>query len=269
MVKLQWETALVTGGSRGIGRGIAFKLVENGIRKIAINYVENDATAKDTLNKLQDRGAEGILIKGDVGKTEFVKAMFEQVKSKFGGLDIFVHNARNPVGQFYQPPMEASVEGLQAAYDSQAKCMLLGCQESAKLMHTGGRIIAITYAPGSRTGSWQPWVNMGAAKAALESTVRYFAVALARKGITVNSVSPGATDDSVLNGLPAEIFKAIKDWNISGWTPTGRMGTPADIGNAVSLLCASEANWITGQTIHADGGSSLMNSDFPLPIQGL
>jgi NAD(P)-dependent dehydrogenase (short-subunit alcohol dehydrogenase family) len=130
MVKLQWGTALVTGGSRGIGRGIVFKLAENGVKKIAINYVENDAAAKDTLNGLKDRGAEGIVIKGDVGKTEFVKAMFAEVKSKFGGLDIFVHNARNAVGQFYQSPMEASVEGLQAAYDSQAKCMLLGCRRA-------------------------------------------------------------------------------------------------------------------------------------------
>lgn len=234
-----------------------------------MNYVDNDAAANDTLRKLKDRGAEGVLIKGDIGKTEFVKAMFAQVKSHFGGLDIFVHNARNAVGQFYEPPMEASVDGLQAAYDSQVKCMLLGCQESAKLMRSGGRIIAITYAPGSRTGSWQPWVHMGAAKAALESTVRYFAVALARKGITVNAVSPGATDDSVLNGLPTEVFEAIRDWNVGGWTPMGRMGTPADVGDAVSLLCAPEASWITGQTLHADGGSSLMNSDFPLRIQGL
>src|SRR6267143_2517715 len=75
-----------------------------------------------------------------------------------------------------------------------------------------GRIIAITYAPGSATGSWQPWVAMGSAKAAKESLVRYFAVALAQRGITVNSISPGACDDSVLSGLPPEVFKLIKDW---------------------------------------------------------
>ena len=101
----------------------------------------------------------------------------------------------------------------------------------------------------------------------MESLVRYFAVALAKRGITVNGISPGATEDSVLSGLPPEVFQAIKDWHESGWTPMGRLGTPADIGNAVSLLCMDEASFITGQIIHVDGGGSLMDAVFPLEIQ--
>jgi enoyl-[acyl-carrier protein] reductase III len=108
---------------------------------------------------------------------------------------------------------------------------------------------------------------MGAAKAALESLVRYFAVALAQRGITVNAVSPGATDGSVLSGLPDEVFKAIKDWHESGWTPMGRMGTPVDVGNVVNLLCRDEASFITGQILHADGGASIMTPVFPPEIQ--
>ena len=92
-------------------------------------------------------------------------------------------------------------------------------------------------------------------------------VALAKRGITVNGVRPGATDDGVLNGLPPEVLQAIKDWHESGWTRTGRMGTPADIGNAVALLCMEEASFITGQIIHADGGGSIMDPVFPLAIQ--
>jgi hypothetical protein len=108
---------------------------------------------------------------------------------------------------------------------------------SEKLMPDSGRIIAITYAPGGRYGSWQSWVGMGAAKSALETLCRYFAVALALRGITVNSISPGWIEDSVLNSLPDPVVQMIRDHHTSGWTPMRRLGTPADIGNAVTLLC--------------------------------
>lgn len=151
--------------------------------------------------------------------------------------------------------------------DSQAKAFLVGVRDAVALMGSGGRIIAITYAPGGRTGTWQPWVAMGSAKAALESLVRYFAATLAPRGITVNSVSPGLTDDSVLNGFPQPAVEAARSWHASGWTPMGRLGTPADIGNAVALLCAPEAAWITGQLLHVDGGASLVDTLLPLEIQ--
>jgi len=196
--------------------------------------------------------------------------MFAKVKGDFNGsLDIFVHCARPNPGAWLAPPMEATPEGLRQAFDSASVAMTVACQECVPLMPKGGRIIGITYAPGGRTGSWQVWIAMGGGKAAMESTVRYFAVALAKKGITVNAVSPNVVDDSVMNALPEPVYKGIKAWNESGWTPFGRMGTPADIGNAVALLCADEASFITGQTIYADGGASLMNSDMPLNIQGV
>jgi enoyl-[acyl-carrier protein] reductase III len=114
---------------------------------------------------------------------------------------------------------------------------------------------------------------MGAAKAALESLVRYFAVALADRGITVNCVSPGATfgteadDGTVLDGLPAPVQDLIRDWHRAGWTPMRRTGTPADVGDVVALLCAPEAGFITGQTLHVDGGASVMDAGFPLEVQ--
>src|ERR1700746_2722778 len=137
------------------------------------------------------------------------------------------------------------------------------------MMGKNGRIIAITYAPGGQTGSWQPWVAMGSAKAAKEALARYFAVALAQKGITVNIISPGACDDSVLSGLPPQVFQMIKDWHESGWTPMRRLGLPADVGNAVVLLCTDQASFITGQLLYVDGGASAMEPVFPLAIQGI
>jgi len=258
--------ALITGSSRGIGRGIALKLAQHGV-KMAIHYYEKEANARETLAKVRGCGADGFVVQADVSRPEAISRMFDQVRTEFGRLDIFVSNARPELPTFYQRPMDITLEQWNMALDSQAKAFLLGVQESSRLMGDGGRIIAVTYAPSARTGSWQPWVAMGSAKAALDSLVRYFAVALAHRGITVNAISPGATDDSVLSGLPETVFKSIKDWHESGWTPMGRVGTPADIGNAVMLLCMEEASFITGQTLHVDGGASIMDTVFPLDIQ--
>ena len=110
--------------------------------------------------------------------------------------------------------------------------------------------------------------RMGAAKAALDSTCRYFAVALGRHGITVNSVSPGCCDAStVLGQTPLEVQDAIKSWAEAGWTPMRRLGTPKDVANVCALLCSEEASFVTGQSVAVDGGSSLMNPDFPLALQ--
>jgi enoyl-[acyl-carrier protein] reductase III len=263
---LKGKNALITGSSRGIGRGIALKLAEKGVH-VAIHYYQNEAAAKDTLAKVRAHGSNAFIVQADVSHPEEIGRIFNRVKTEFGTLDIFVNNARTEVPTFYQPPLEITLEKWDTAVDSQAKAFLLGVRSASQLMSDGGRIIAITYAPGGRTGSWQPWVAMGAAKSALESLCRYFAVALARRGITVNAISPGWTEDSVLNSLPEAAQSVIRNWHQSGWTPMGRLGTPADIGNAVALLCSEEAGWITGQVIAVDGGSSLMDAHLPLELQ--
>src|SRR5205814_2572602 len=144
---------------------------------------------------------------------------------------------------------------------------LVAVREAVPLMSNGGRIVAISFAPGGRFGSWQPWVAMGAAKASLEVLVRYFAVALAGRGITVNTISPGWVEDSVLNSLPEVFQNGLREWQEKGWTPMGRLGTPADIGNAVAMICSEEAAWITGQLIDVDGGASLVDAHLPLEFQ--
>jgi NAD(P)-dependent dehydrogenase (short-subunit alcohol dehydrogenase family) len=101
----------------------------------------------------------------------------------------------------------------------------------------------------------------------MEVLVRYFAVALAARGITVNAVSPGWVDGTVLNTLPPEVVHMIRQHHEGGWTPMRRLGTPADVGNAVALFCSREADWITGQVVAADGGMGLMEPALPLAIQ--
>jgi len=265
-MSLKGKHALVTGASRGIGRGIALKLAEGGAR-VAIHYYTNQSAAKETLERVRKHGADGVLVQADVSRVEDVRRMLADVKRAFGTLDIFVANARPEAAKFYQKPMDITLEAWDHAMDSQAKAFLVGGREAAALMGQGGRIVAVTYAPGGQKGTWQPWVAMGSAKAALESLVRYFAVTLAPRGITVNSVSPGLTDDSVLQSFGDAAVDVARKWHGSGWTPMGRMGTPADIGNVVGLLCSPDAAWITGQTIHADGGASLVDTLLPLEIQ--
>jgi NAD(P)-dependent dehydrogenase (short-subunit alcohol dehydrogenase family) len=265
-MSLQHKHALITGSSRGIGRGIALKLAANNVR-VAVHYYQNEAAAKDTLAEIRKLGSDGFVVQADVSRPEEIETLFRKVQSEFGKLDIFVSNARPEIPAFFQPPMEVSLEQWDTAFDSQAKAFLVGVRQAAPLMGAGGRIFALTYAQGSRTGGLQSWAGMGSAKAALESLVRYFAVALAKRGITVNAISPGWTEDSVLNTLPEQAQDLIRNWHISGWTPMRRLGTPEDIGKVVALFCTEEAGWITGQVIYADGGASLMNPEVPPEIQ--
>lgn len=265
-MSLAGKHALVTGGSRGIGRGIALKLAEQGAR-VAINYYTNEAAAQATLAQIRTCGGDGFIIQADVSQPDDIRHLFQTVEAEFGTLDIFVSNARPEAPTFFYPPLEITLEQWDIALDSQAKAFLLAARQAAALMPAGGRILALTYATGGRTGSLQPWVAMGAAKAALESLVRYFAVTLAKRGITVNAISPGWTEDSVLNSLPEVVQTLQRNWHGGGWTPMGRLGTPADIGKVASLLCSQDAGWITGQVIYADGGASLMNSEVAPEIQ--
>ena len=163
---LHGKLALITGSSRGIGRGIALKLAENGV-KIAVHYYQNERAANDTLLAIRKCGSDGIVVQADVSRPDQITAMLGKVKAEFGKLDIFVSNARPEAPAFFQAPMDISLEQWDAAFDSQAKAFLVAVREVVALMGEGSRIFAITYAEGSRTGGLQPWVGMGSAKAAL------------------------------------------------------------------------------------------------------
>jgi len=136
-MSLKGKNALITGSSRGIGRGIALKLAERGV-KIAVNYHQNEAAANDTLAKIRERGSDGLVISADVCRPEEITQMFRRVEAEFGSLDIFVSNARPDVPAFYQGPMDITLDQWQAAIDSQAKAFLVGVREACRLMHDGG-----------------------------------------------------------------------------------------------------------------------------------
>jgi NAD(P)-dependent dehydrogenase (short-subunit alcohol dehydrogenase family) len=134
--------ALVTGGSRGIGRGIALKLADHGVH-VAIGYLKDEASAKATLEQIRARGADGFTVQADVCQPPQIERLFRRVRDEFGSLDILVANARPDIGTFYEPPMVLSVDKWDTAMNSQAKAFLVGVREAAKLMPDGSRIVAI------------------------------------------------------------------------------------------------------------------------------
>ena len=121
--------------------------------------------AQATLENVRKLRSDGFLVQADGCHPEEVRRIFQQVRSEFGSLDIFVSNARTEAATFHEAPMQITLDKWDIAVDSQAKAFLVGVREAAPLMSDGGRIVAITFAPGGRFGSWQPWVAMGAAKA--------------------------------------------------------------------------------------------------------
>src|SRR5436309_3142789 len=178
-MSLKGKHALVTGGSRGIGRGIALKLASRGAR-VAVHYFRNADAARQTLDAIRRSGSDGFVVQADVTQADQVRALIDRVRAEFGALDVFVSNARPEVPEFFQAPFEISLQQWNTAFHSQATAFLVAAQSAASLLRDNGRVIAITYGTGSKTGGMLPWVGMGAAKAALETLVRYVAVALAR-----------------------------------------------------------------------------------------
>jgi len=270
VVQLKFQTALITGSSRGIGRQIAVKLAQEGVKKIAIHYRTGRSDSEKTLSLIERAGASGVLVQGDVSDPVAAETLVNEAALKLGGCDIFVQSVVPPLAEVHENSMSTDVplKKWQLAFDTQARAFFVCARTAAKFMTGGGRIVALSYSTGARTGGWQPWVAMGSAKAALESISRYFAVALGRYGITVNTVSPGLSDGSTIVGqTPQPVQDMLKEWAESGWTPMLRRCTPEDIADVCALLCSDEARFMTGQALTVDGGSSLMNPEFPLAIQ--
>lgn len=268
-MQIKFRTALITGSSRGLGRQIAEKLANEGVGKIAVHYRTGKSDAEETLSLIEAAGASGVLVQGDVADPKAAESLVNEAAQKLGGCDIFVHSVCPALGEIYEHVMatELSLEKWQRAFDTQARAFFISARTAAKFMQSGGRIIGLSYSQSGKTGGWQPWVGMGSAKAAMDSIGRYFAVALGRYGVTVNTVSPGMSNGGVMLQTPGEFQGAIKQWIESGWTPMGRQGTLEDIADVCALLCSDEARFLTGHAISVDGGSSLMNSDFPLALQ--
>src|SRR5438046_3528950 len=156
---LDGKYALITGSSRGIGRGIALALAESGVN-VAIHYFQNQGAAIETLGQIRKRGADGFLVQADVMHPDQIAAMFRKLEREFGKLDIFVSNARPEAPTFYQPPLDITLKQWDTAFDSQAKAFVVGVLVDLPLMRDDGRICCMTSAEGTRTGGLQAWAGM-------------------------------------------------------------------------------------------------------------
>jgi enoyl-[acyl-carrier protein] reductase III len=243
------KVALITGGSRGIGRSIVLALAGEGAH-IFLNYLNNDAAAEEVKKKAEAYGAKVELYKANAGDANEVKKMTALCAEKLGRLDFLIHNAA--LGAF-KPVMKLRENQWDLSLDINAKTFFLFAQAAAPFLgETGGSLLTL-----SSLGSHKYLDDYGAigiSKATLECLVRYLAVELGPKGIRVNCVSGGPIDTDALKMFPQ--YEKMKVQCVQH-TPLGRLGKPEDISKVIKFLCSSESGWITGQTIVADGGLSL------------
>ncbi|WP_417910897.1 enoyl-[acyl-carrier-protein] reductase FabL [Candidatus Electronema sp. PJ] len=245
MLNLRGKTALVTGGSRGIGRAIALRLAEHGA-DIVVNYVRHRSDAEETSAAVERHGVRCLVIKANVAEEEDVRAMFAQIRTTYIRLDILVSNAASGV---LKPVLELTQRHWDWAMDINARAMLTLTQQAVPLMEAGGRILAISSLGAVR--AVQNYTVVGASKAALESLVRHLAVELGPKGITVNTISAGVVDTDALKKFPNrdEIIRCSLER-----TPLGRLTTPEDVADLALFLCSQGAAMIHGQVLVVDGG---------------
>ena len=243
------KVALVTGSSRGLGKALAIALAEQGY-DIVVNYARSKTAALDTVKEIEARGQKARLVRANVGDVEKLRGMFETIKEEFGRLDVFVSNAASGV---LRPVMELEESHWDWTMNINAKAMLFGAQEAAKLMDNGGKIIGISSLGSIRY--LENYTTIGVSKAAVESITRYLAVELAPKGISVNTVSGGAIDTEALTHFPNR-EELLNDARVN--TPAGRMVEIDDMVKAALFLISDNADMIRGQTIIVDGGRSIV-----------
>jgi len=247
-MSLKGKVALITGGSRGIGRAITLKLAAEGA-DVVINYFRKRDAAELTAKEARDQGVTAHTIKANVGEPEKIDSMFDDIESRFGRLDILVNNAASGVAR---TALELDIRGWDWTMDINARAFLLCAQRAAKLMKDGGKMVSIS-SLGSRL-VWPIYTAVGVSKAALEALTRYLAIELAPRNICVNGISAGAVETEAMR-----IYATEEDLRQLSrqTTPAGRMVLPEDIANVVAFLCSDQAFMIRGQIIVVDGGLSL------------
>lgn len=247
-MSLKGKVALVTGGSRGIGRAISLKLAAEGA-DVVINYFRRRETAESTAQDVQKLGVTAHVIRANVGEPEKIDRMFDEIEAKFGRLDIFVNNAASGVAR---PALELDDRSWDWTMGINARAFLLCSQRAVRLMRDGGKIVSIS-SLGSRL-TLPVYTSVGVSKAALEALTRYLAIELAPRGICVNGVAAGAVESEALKMYTQGQDVAPMSWQT---TPVGRMVRAEDIANLVAFLCRDESEMVRGQIIVIDGGVSL------------
>jgi enoyl-[acyl-carrier protein] reductase III len=244
------KKAFITGASKGLGRAIALRLAREGC-DVAVGWFTRRQDAEETAQAIEGQGARALLLRGNIARTDHLERMFSGIADSFGGLDYFISNA---AAGALKPALELSGDDWNLSIDSIARALLTGAQLAAPLMRQrgGGAILAM-----ASLGAWRVMPHysaIGAAKAAMESLVKYLAVELAPQNIRVNAVSAGVTDTRSLGLFPRAT--EMKE-RARAMTPGGLLTDPDDVAAAAAFLLSEDARWIVGQTLVVDGGLTL------------
>jgi len=242
---MEGKIALVTGGSRGIGRAVSVRLAGMGAT-VGVNYVANPAAAEETLRQIEAAGGTGFLVRFNVADADAVQASIKEIIAAHGQVDILVNNAGITRDGLLARMKD---EEWDSVLDTNLKGAFL-CSKAvmrAMMKKRWGRIINISSVVGFVGNSGQ--VNYAAAKAGLVGLTKSMARELAGRNITVNCVAPGYIVTDMTDGLTADVQEALK-----AQIPLGVLGTPEDVAAAVAFLASSDGSYMTGQTLHVNGG---------------
>jgi 3-oxoacyl-[acyl-carrier protein] reductase len=245
MRKLEGKVAVVTGASRGIGRAIALKLANEGA-KVVVNYSGSQAKAEEVVAIIQDNGGEAIAVQASVSKTEEVTALMDVAVKTFGSLDILVNNAGITRDNLLMRMKEDEWDDV---LDTNLKGVFLCTKAVTRQMmkQRAGRIINISSIVGVAGNAGQ--ANYVAAKAGVIGLTKTTAKELASRNILVNAIAPGFIETEMTEQLPEDIKQGMLTQ-----IPLAKLGQPEDIAKAVAFLASEDANYMTGQTLHIDGG---------------
>lgn len=244
-MNLTGKVALVTGGAKGIGASIALELARAGA-SVAINYAGSEAAAKQVASEIEQLGQRAMIIQTNVADAEAVSEMVKQVIDQFGKLDILVNNAGITRDNLIMRMKEEDFdEVINVNLKGVFNCIKAVTRQMMK--QRSGRIINISSVVGVLGNAGQ--ANYVAAKAGVIGLTKTTARELASRGITVNAVAPGFIETDMTAKLGEEIRAGLM-----GQIPLARLGQPEDIAKVVKFLASEDAAYITGQTLHVDGG---------------
>lgn len=249
MQNLKDKIALVTGATRGLGKGIARELARQGARVI-VNYPPFETQPDDVIKEILDFGGRAVGMEADVSRYEDVQAMFGRIKKEFGRLDILINNAgTSQSGDIFETEVEDWHRIIETNLSSGFYC----CKMAMEMMRMqlDGRIVFISSMV-AHQGAIFGHVHYAASKSGQLGMVKTLARTGAPLGITVNAVAPGIIETELL----FKTHGAEEVAKLSGKVPLG-LGKPEDIGNAVAFLCSTNARYITGATLDVNGGMYL------------
>ena len=250
LVDLRGKNALITGGSRGVGRATALLLAKAGAR-VGIGYHSRHKEAQETLDTLEEIGASGWAEMGDLSDPTDVEKLFARADAEFGGLDIFIGNHGIWPNKDVSV-LEMSIERWHKTLGANLHSVFYTCRAAAKRLRSHGRLVLVGSTAGQRGEAFH--ADYASTKGAIMSLVKGFCIELASRDITVNCVAPGWIDTemsaSALEGSGRDL--------IAQSIPLGRIATPEAIAGPILFLCSELARHVTGEILNVNGGAVLV-----------